>query len=113
MEERTDSEVVNRIVNEFSAKFNFIPEFEYIRTDQSGREIYIHKISEENIGIFQKFIQNAKIILKIKKFIKDEKPLRNFDFSYEFFTLSNSRQGFPASYFVYDEKNDSFKEYKN
>lgn len=105
--------ILEKIIEEFSKGFSFQPSFEYKRKDNSNREIYIYKIQKEDINLFSRFIQNAKIILKVKQFEKNGKLLMNFDFSYEFFTYNNIRQGFSAGYYVYDVNADTFKEYKN
>lgn len=109
----TTESLLGRIILEFSREFNGIPEFKFIKKDKSDRDIFIHKIDGENIGIFGKMMQSAKIILKVKRYEKENRWLQNFDFSYEFFTLNNQRQGFAACYYVYDEERDTFKEYKN
>lgn len=111
--ERVNRFFIEKIVREFSKDIPKSLEFNYIRTDKGGREIHIYKLDPSDFGLFSKMTQNAKIILKIKKFKKEGKELINFDFTYEFFTNNSSRQGFPAIYYIYDVEKDSFKEYKS
>jgi hypothetical protein len=109
----TNNVVLNEVISKFAENFGFIPEFKYIKKDKSERDIFIYKIDETNIGVFGRMIQNAKIVLKVKRYQKEEKWLQNFDFSYEFFGFNNQRQGFSSVYFVYDEERNSYREYKN
>jgi len=89
-------------------------EFNFKRTDKSGRDIYYCQIFPNRFGAFKLAFQSACIIMKIKSYF-DEKDngvrKLNIDFSYEFFSFNNVRIGFSSHFYIYDFSTDKIKIY--
>lgn len=111
--------ILDKIINQYLSNFGEAAEgleFNFKRTDKSGRDIYYCQLPSERFGFFKLAFQSACIIMKIKTYFDEKdngKKKLNIDFSYEFFSQNGVRVGYSSHFYIYDFNNDKIKFYNS